>query len=100
LKHLPGGPKLFDAFMAQNIPYTGSIRAEVEVLRAGYAKVFLKDRPAVRNHLASIHAAALANLAEYAGNLALAYSLPDDARFIVKTLHVEYLKKARGTLSA
>jgi len=35
-----------------------------------------------------------------AGNVALAYSLPDDGRFIVSGLEIEYVKKARGTITA
>ena len=54
----------------------------------------------MRNHLDCVHAIALANLAELAGNVALVYSLPDDARFIVSGMEIEYLKKARGTITA
>ncbi len=32
--------------------------------------------------------------------MALAYSLPDDARFIVAGLSIEYLHKARGRITA
>jgi acyl-coenzyme A thioesterase PaaI-like protein len=60
----------------------------------------MTDRKAVRNHLDCVHAIALANLAELAGNVALAYSLPDDARFIVSGIEIEYVKKARGTIKA
>jgi hypothetical protein len=54
----------------------------------------------VRNHLDCVHAIALANLAELAGNIALAYTLPDHARFIVGGMEIEYTKKARGTIIA
>ncbi|HLT34975.1 MAG TPA: DUF4442 domain-containing protein, partial [Enhygromyxa sp.] len=81
-------------------PYTGSIGARVIELREDYAKVVLRDRWAVRNHLTSVHAIALANLAELTGNVALAYSLPDDARFIVAGFDIEYIAKARGTITA
>jgi hypothetical protein len=53
----------------------------------------------VRNHLSCIHAVALANLVELTGNLALGYSLPDDARFIVSGMGLDYLKKARGSIT-
>jgi acyl-coenzyme A thioesterase PaaI-like protein len=100
LSALPGGKVLFSRLVGAMAPYTGSIRAQVVVLREGYAEVVLHDRRAVRNHLDCVHAIALANLAELAGNVALAFSLPDDARFIVSGFEIEYMKKARGTITA
>jgi acyl-coenzyme A thioesterase PaaI-like protein len=91
---------LFTKAVGLAAPYTSTIGAHVEVLRKGHAEVTLKDRRAVRNHLDCVHAIALCNLAELAGNVAVAYSLPDDARFIVAGLSIEYLKKARGTIRA
>ena len=100
LSGVPGGKAVFSRLVGTMAPYTGSIHATVSVLRMGYAEVQMADRRAVRNHLDSVHAIALANLAELAGNVALAYSLPDDARFIVSGMEIEYLKKARGTITA
>ena len=97
---MPGGKRVFSHLIGRMAPYTGSIHANVTVLRAGYAEVEMHDRRAVRNHLDCVHAIALANLAELAGNIALAYSLPDDARFIVAKIELEYVKKARGTITA
>ncbi len=100
LSGMPGGKVLFSRLIGTMAPYSGSIHAQVDVLRAGYCEVRMADRRAVRNHLDCIHAVALANLAELAGNVALAYSLPDDARFIVSGMEIEYMKKARGTIIA
>jgi acyl-coenzyme A thioesterase PaaI-like protein len=100
LSGAPGGKAVFSRLIGRLAPYTGSIHASVTVLRAGYAEVEMIDRRAVRNHLDCVHAIALANLAELAGNVALAYSLPDDARFIVSGMEIEYVKKARGTIKA
>jgi acyl-coenzyme A thioesterase PaaI-like protein len=98
LSPLPGGKRLFSAAIGQAAPYTSTVGARVEVLRRGHAEVTLRDRRAVRNHLSCVHAVALVNLAELTGNIALAYSLPDDARFIVAGLQIDYLKKARGII--
>ncbi len=100
LSTIPGGKHMFSMLIGRMAPYTGSIGANVTVLRPGHCEVQLTDRRAVRNHLNCVHAIALVNLAEVAGNVALAYSMPDDARFIVAGLDIKYLKKARGTITA
>ena len=100
LANLPGGKVMFSKLIGRAAPYTGSIDARITVLRPGYCEAVMHDKKAVRNHLDSVHAIALANLAEMCGNTALAYSLPDDARFIVSGMVIEYKKKARGTITA
>jgi acyl-coenzyme A thioesterase PaaI-like protein len=99
LSRFPGGRTVFSRMVGRAAPYTGSIRAKVVALERGRSEVRMEDRPAVRNHLRCVHAVALANLAELTGNLAVAYALPDDARFIVAGMDLDYVKKARGPIT-
>ncbi|MEP7312699.1 MAG: hotdog fold domain-containing protein [Pseudomonadota bacterium] len=100
LRPLPGGTWLFSLLFGWRVPYSGSVRPRVRVLAPGHAEIEIPDRRANRQHLGSIHAIALLNVAEQASGLALLTGLPDGIRGIVTQISMQYFKKARGTIRA
>lgn len=96
----PLGGTLFNLAIAFKVPYTGTISPSVVVLEPGHAVVTMKDKRKHRNHLRSIHAIAQMNLAEFVTGLAMSAQLPKESRAIITGLSIEFVKKARGVLTA
>ncbi len=94
------GKWLFKKIIANKIPYTGSIKADVQTLEPGRCEVLLKFRKSNTNHLNSVHALALSNLGEFTSGLAMMTGLPPTIRGIVTNINTEFTKKARGDLLA
>ena len=97
---MPGGKTLFTRAICLKAPYFGSIDPHIQELRPGYCEVHIKDRRGVHNHLGTVHAIAMCNMAELAGGMATEVTIPTDARWIPVGMTVEYLRKARGNLRA
>lgn len=100
LKSLPGGTRLFSIGVCKIAPYFGSISPHVEELRSGYARVSMRKQRKVENHIRSVHAVAMCNMAELAGGLMTDASVAEGVSWIPVGMTVEYRKKAGSDLVA
>lgn len=98
MQRWPAGGWLFSQAVCFKAPYFGSIAPRVLRLQPGLCEARLRDRRAVHNHIGTVHAIALCNLAELCAGLMTDASLPRGMRWIPKGMSVRYLKKATGML--
>lgn len=96
----PGGRWLFSRLVCFKAPYFASIAPRIVSLEPQRGVASLRHRRRVTNHIGTVHAIALCNLAEFVGGLTCDVSLPRGMRWIPKGMQVEYLKKAMGTMTA
>lgn len=94
LQGIPGGRFLFSRAMSMKAPYFSTISATVEELRPNFAKVSLKKRRAVQNHIGTVHVIAICNLLEMAMGACAEASVPSHLRWIPKGMTLDYTAKA------
>ncbi len=96
----PLGHWVFSKAVCFKAPYFSSISPTITRLENGRCEARIHDHRAVRNHIGTVHAIALCNLAELCAGLMIDASLPKDMRWIPKAMNVSYLKRAKGTMRA
>lgn len=98
LERLPAGRWLFSRAVCHKAPYFASIAPRFQSLEPGRCVATLRHRRRVTNHLGTVHAIALCNLAELTAGVMTDATIPRSMRWIPKGMTVEYLKKATGTM--
>ena len=94
------GRWLFARLVCRKAPYFATIRPSIVELRPGRCEVRVRKRRAVENHIGTVHAIAICNMAELAAGLVSDVTVPVTHRWIPKSMRVEYLKKAETDLRA
>ncbi len=100
LSRYTGGKWLFTRIVCFKAPYFSSIRPTIIELRPGYGVVQIRKRRRVQNHIATVHAIAMCNMAELAAGTMMEVTVPSSHRWIPKGMAVEYLAKAETDLLA
>jgi acyl-coenzyme A thioesterase PaaI-like protein len=94
------GRWLYTRIICFKAPYFASISPLVTRLEPGACEAQLRQRRGVQNHIGTVHAIALCNLAELCAGLVTDVSIPADMRWIPKDMTVRYLSKAKGRIRA
>lgn len=94
------GPEAFSKMACQMAPYFSTISPLISELRQGSATVQVPFCREITNHLGTVHAIALCNAAELAAGMMTNVSIPTGARWIPKGMRVEYLAKAKSSVTA
>jgi acyl-coenzyme A thioesterase PaaI-like protein len=92
--------KLLDFALGSTIKFIGTAGVHCDELSEQRSVFSLKNRKKVRNHIGSVHAAATSLLAETASGMALGMNIPDDKIPLLKTMHIDYVKRSTGNLKA
>ena len=101
LHNKPLGKWLFGRMFCFIAPYFGTIKPQFLQLEPKRCQVGLRKRRAVHNHIGTVHAIAMCNLAEAAAGAMTEVTVPPAThRWIPTGMTVEYLKKATTDLVA
>jgi acyl-coenzyme A thioesterase PaaI-like protein len=100
LTRWPGGAWIFSRIICLKAPYFATIAPRFVALEPGRCEVCIRDRRRVHNHIGTVHAIALCNLAELSAGVMTDATIPAGMRWIPKGMTVEYLAKAVGTMHA
>lgn len=88
----------FSTKICEIVPYFATIEPQFVELRPGYSEVTMPNTAKVHNHLGTVHAIAMCNLAEIAAGLMTDVSIPETCRWIPIGMNVRYLAKAKTDL--
>lgn len=84
----------------QVVPFVGTSGLHYEEVTPNRVTVSVRNRRRVQNHISGVHAAAMALLAETATGFVVVVNLSDDKLPLIKSLHVDYLKRSVGDMTA
>jgi acyl-coenzyme A thioesterase PaaI-like protein len=102
LQRVPAGlrPWLTSLMLGKVVPLVGTAGLRFEEITPERVVVSIRNRKPVQNHIKGVHAAGMALLAETATGFCVGMNVPDDKLPLIKTMKVDYLKRAVGNLRA
>ena len=93
-------PWALSKIMGRVIPFAGTAGTRVEKLTPTECVIVMRNKKKVQNHIGSVHAAAMGLLAESATGFMTGMSVPDNRIIVIRSMELEYLKRASGDMKA
>lgn len=82
------------------VPMVGTAGIRYEHVAPNKVVVSIKNQRPMQNHIKGLHAAAMALLAETATGFVVGLNVPDNRIMLIKSLHVDYKRIAKGGMTA
>ncbi|CUA84783.1 MULTISPECIES: DUF4442 domain-containing protein [Gulbenkiania] len=100
--NLPSGLRSFvlSRLFGRIVPFLGTAGLRFEEVGHERLVVSIRNQRKVQNHIKGVHAAAMALLAETATGFVVGMNVPDDKLMLLKSMKVDYLKRAQGNMRA
>ncbi|NVK21058.1 MAG: DUF4442 domain-containing protein [Kangiellaceae bacterium] len=86
--------------LRHTVKLVGTAKVEVIELTKSHSIFKIQNRKKVQNHIGTIHAAGMALIAETATGMVVGMNVPDDKIPVIKTMKVDFVKRAKGDLVA
>ena len=86
--------------VGSQVKFAGTAKVEIIEMTTNRLHARIRNRRRVQNHIGSVHAAAMALLAESVTGLVVGMSVPDDRVPVIKSMKIDYVKRAKGDLEA
>lgn len=99
---LPQGMRvwLLSTIIGRIVRFAGTAGTRVEKLTPNECIIVMRNKKKVQNHIGSVHAAAMALMAESATGFITGLSVPDSRILVIRTLELEYKRRASGDMKA
>jgi uncharacterized protein (TIGR00369 family) len=88
------------AILGRIVRFAGTAGTKVLKLTPNECIVVMPNKKKVQNHIGSVHAAAMALMAESATGFITGLSVPDDRILVIRNLELEYIRRATGDMKA
>ncbi|WP_299732217.1 DUF4442 domain-containing protein [uncultured Endozoicomonas sp.] len=93
-------PWLISKFLGRTIKLVGTTRTRIEKLTERDSVIIVKNLKRNQNHIGSVHACGMVLAAETATGLIVGMNVPDAAVPVIKSMHVDFVKRSSGNITA